>query len=161
MRKLCKTHGDIEIREILDDDISNCELLRKYCIGDKEIQKNFKQNDINKLLKMPQEYEHHKQKPLYIFYTKEPIGQITFEPKPITYISILIAPNHRKKGLGTKALRLAIELIFENFSDVNTIGAKVSPDNEGSRRMFINLRFKERKINDSDNMLNLTRKDFE
>lgn len=83
---------------------------------------------------------------LYICYRDAaPVGlfRIDFVEEGKTEISYSIAKEHRNRGYGQQMLRAGIELVQKEFPKIHTMCARVKPENESSRRIFIKLGFEE------------------
>ncbi|MBU1849264.1 MAG: GNAT family N-acetyltransferase [Nanoarchaeota archaeon] len=85
------------------------------------------------------------------------IGQIRFNKnknKKQTEISIMIGPEYRGQGYGTRILIEGTKLFFNNF-DATEIIAKIKNENTASLRVFEKTGFQKYKLNSKQSELKL------
>jgi len=69
---------------------------------------------------------------------KIPVGQIRFGVNILDAdVSVLIAPEFRKKGFGTEIIKCGTQLLFSNTS-VSKVHAYIKLNNYGSYKAFLN-----------------------
>jgi RimJ/RimL family protein N-acetyltransferase len=86
----------------------------------------------------------------YIFFgvlKKEDVGLLRFESieKYVFHISVYLAPEHRKKGIGPELIRKGCEKMFKE-SECKKIYAKIKTDNIISINAFEKANFSNKKI---------------
>lgn len=83
-------------------------------------------------------------KKLFIYETDgEPTAIVRFDIAEIdAEISVNVAPAQRGKGVGTRAIRAAIQAVRGVFPDIRTITANVKKINESSLNAFTKSEFK-------------------
>ena len=80
--------------------------------------------------------------PNHVYYialneNKIPVGQIRFEANALDAdVSVLIAPEFRKKGFGTEIIKCGTQLFFSNTS-VSKVHAYIKLNNYGSYKAFL------------------------
>lgn len=76
-----------------------------------------------------------------------PVGQIRANfYGDVAELDYSIGPEYRKAGYGSELIKLGVEYIKRNFSEIKAIVAKVKKENIGSQKVLANNGFTERVI---------------